>query len=60
MFQLGASGVVVLQLRAPAVRKQEEALCDEVSRWAAGEGFAQALVLAAADATMRIDAQLKG
>lgn len=52
--------MVVLQLRAPAVRKQEEALCDEVSRWAAGEGFAQALVLAAADATMRIDAQLKG
>lgn len=55
-----SSDVYAVQLRAGACPGQEEVLCHEVAVWANSAGFGRVLLLAGADATMRVDAQLRG
>jgi hypothetical protein len=60
VFQIPDTMVSVLQIRAPAVKGHEEAFVKDVVGWATAAGFAQVVVLAGADATMRSEAQLRG
>ncbi len=60
VFQLAGLGVSLLQLRSPAVSGCEEAFAKELASWVSASRFRSVLVLAGADAAMRVDRQLRG